>query len=630
MSDSYVTVENLGKSYGEKNLFSELNFGINKGQKIALVGANGSGKTTLMRIMAGKEPCDNGLVSYRKDLTLSYLPQHPLQDETGSIIDVLFSIKTPLMQAVRNYEEALSASASDTDIQTPDRLGHAIAEMERNDAWTYENQIKEILGKLNIKDIHQRIESLSGGERKKVALAAALISRSDLLLLDEPTNHLDIGMIEWLENILSSSNRTLLIISHDRYFIDNVCTDIYELDEARMNKYHGGFEYYLEKKAERQQEQAAQLAKARNLYKKELEWIRRMPQARGTKSRARIEAFEDLKETALGKSVETTRNFEVREQRIGSKILEINNISKSFDGRCIIDDFSHTYKKGDKIGIIGENGCGKTTLLEIITCGMKPDSGRVVLGQTVRIGYYTQNPPQEKPDTKVIDIIRRVSESIELSNGVSLSASQYLTHFGIPPAKQFTDYSLLSGGEKRLLNLLSVLMANPNFLVLDEPTNDLDIQTQLKLENFLENYKGCLLVVSHDRHFMDSVVSYLFVFQKDGGIKEFPGNYSDYLEYEKQHRKQSPEQKNIEKPVNAKPKNRDDKPKLSYRERIEKEEIEQRLADLGRARIEIEQRLNASDLDNDELNRISEEYKNILEETDLKEMRWLELSEKEG
>ena len=387
MSDSYVTVENLGKSYGEKNLFSELNFGINKGQKIALVGANGSGKTTLMRIMAGKEPCDNGLVSYRKDLTLSYLPQHPLQDETGSIIDVLFSIKTPLMQAVRNYEEALSASASDTDIQTPDRLGHAIAEMERNDAWTYENQIKEILGKLNIKDIHQRIESLSGGERKKVALAAALISRSDLLLLDEPTNHLDIGMIEWLENILSSSNRTLLIISHDRYFIDNVCTDIYELDEARMNKYHGGFEYYLEKKAERQQEQAAQLAKARNLYKKELEWIRRMPQARGTKSRARIEAFEDLKETALGKSVETTRNFEVREQRIGSKILEINNISKSFDGRCIIDDFSHTYKKGDKIGIIGENGCGKTTLLEIITCGMKPDSGRISYkGETLDAG----------------------------------------------------------------------------------------------------------------------------------------------------------------------------------------------------------------------------------------------------
>lgn len=630
MSDSYITVENLGKSYGEKNLFSELNFGINKGQKIALVGANGSGKTTLMRIMAGKEPCDNGLVSYRKDLTLSYLPQHPLQDETGSIIDVLFSIKTPLMQAVKNYEEALSASASDTDIQIPDRLSHAIAEMERNDAWTYENQIKEILGKLNIKDIHQRIESLSGGERKKVALAAALISRSDLLLLDEPTNHLDIGMIEWLENILSSSNRTLLIISHDRYFIDNVCTDIYELDEARINKYHGGFEYYLEKKAERQQEQTAQLAKARNLYKKELEWIRRMPQARGTKSRARIEAFEDLKEKALVKNVETTRNFDVREQRIGGKILEINNISKSFDGRCIIDDFSHTYKKGDKIGIIGENGCGKTTLLEIITCGMKPDSGRVVLGQTVRIGYYTQNPPQEKPDTKVIDIIRRVSESIELSNGVSLSASQYLTHFGIPPTKQFTDYSLLSGGEKRLLNLLSVLMANPNFLVLDEPTNDLDIQTQLKLENFLENYKGCLLVVSHDRHFMDSVVSYLFVFQKDGCIKEFPGNYSDYLEYEKQQRKQSPEQKNIEKPVNAKPKNRDDKSKLSYRERIEKEEIEQRLADLGRARIEIEQRLNVSDLDNDELNRISAEYKNILEETDIKEMRWLELSEKEG
>ena len=537
MAENYITVENLSKSYGEKPLFENIGFGINKGQKTALVAANGSGKSTLLKILAGKEPYDDGKLSFRKNISVAYLEQQPLQGVQASIMDVIFESDSPLMKTVKRYEQAVRAVQRDPSPKVQQELTNAISEMDSISAWNYESEVKEILGKLQIDDLEQSVATLSGGERKKVALCMVLLSNSEVLLLDEPTNHLDIQMIEWLENYLSKANQSLLVVSHDRYFIDAISTDIYELDNYTINKYHGNFAYYLEKKAERQQQQAAWQAKARNLYKKELEWIRRMPQARGTKSRSRIEAFEQLEQQLQQKVEQESKTFSVKSRRIGSKILEINNITKTYDDRVIIDDFSHTYKRGDKIGIVGSNGCGKTTFLEVITGKAKADRGKVTIGQTITIGYFTQNTPTEKPDTRVIDIIRRSTDSITLADGTHLSASQYLTYFGIPPQKQFTEYSLLSGGERRLLFLLEILITNPNFLILDEPTNDLDIYTQMKLENFLEDYDGCLLVVSHDRHFLDRICSQLFVFEQNGKIKEYPFSYTSYLEDKKSKQK---------------------------------------------------------------------------------------------
>lgn len=630
MAENYITIENVSKSYGEKELFSSVGFGINKGQKIALVAENGSGKSTLMKIIANRETPDNGSVSFRKSIAVSYLEQHPLQTENASIIDVLFNSPTPLMKTVKRYEQALLNSTKFSDENTEKELSDAMLEMDCQNAWNYESQIKEILGKLNITDLTKNVLTLSGGEKKKVALCAVLISKSEVLLLDEPTNHLDIEMIEWLEEYLSTANQTILFVSHDRYFIDKVSTEIYELEKGQICKYEGKFDYYLEKKAQRQQQESASLAKAKNLYKKELEWIRRMPQARGTKSRARIEAFNELKETVSNVNVTKYAELTVKAQRIGGKILEINNINKSFGERKIIDDFSHIYKKGDKIGIIGKNGSGKTTLLDIITEKIKPDSGKVTLGQTIKIGYYTQNPLEEKSDTKVIDIVKKISENILLADGTSMGASQYLTHFGIPPYKQHTHYGNLSGGEKRLLNLLCILMANPNFLILDEPTNDLDIHTQMKLETFLEQYQGCLMIVSHDRHFLDRIVSQLFVFNKEGKIKEFPGNYTDYLikEKENQKRQRLIEDKK-EKPILIKKKEGRNKVKLTYKEQKEKEEIEDLLPKMEVRKKDIEKLLSSGELINESLIEITQEYQTLLEEIEQKEFRWLELCSKE-
>jgi ATP-binding cassette subfamily F protein uup len=630
MAENYITIENVSKSYGEKELFSSVGFGINKGQKIALVAENGSGKSTLMKIIANRETPDNGSVSFRKSIAVSYLEQHPLQTENASIIDVLFNSPTPLMKTVKRYEQALLNSTKFSDENTEKELSDAMLEMDCQNAWNYESQIKEILGKLNITDLTKNVSTLSGGEKKKVALCAVLISKSEVLLLDEPTNHLDIELIEWLEEYLSTANQTILFVSHDRYFIDKVSTEIYELEKGQICKYEGKFDYYLEKKAQRQQQESASLAKAKNLYKKELEWIRRMPQARGTKSRARIEAFNELKETVSNVNVTKYAELTVKAQRIGGKILEINNINKSFGERKIIDDFSHIYKKGDKIGIIGKNGSGKTTLLDIITEKIKPDSGKVTLGQTIKIGYYTQNPLEEKPDTKVIDIVKKISENILLADGTSMGASQYLTHFGIPPYKQHTHYGNLSGGEKRLLNLLCILMANPNFLILDEPTNDLDIHTQMKLETFLEQYQGCLMIVSHDRHFLDRIVSQLFVFNKEGKIKEFPGNYTDYLIKEKENQKQQRliEDKK-EKPTLIKKKESRNKVKLTYKEQKEKEEIEDLLPKMEVRKKDIEKLLSSGELINESLIEITQEYQTLLAEIEQKEFRWLELCSKE-
>ena len=630
MAENYITVENLSKSYGEKPLFENIGFGINKGQKTALVAANGSGKSTLLKILAGKEPYDDGKLSFRKNISVAYLEQQPLQGVQASIMDVIFESDSPLMKTVKRYEQAVRAVQRDPSPKVQQELTNAISEMDSISAWNYESEVKEILGKLQIDDLDQSVATLSGGERKKVALCMVLLSNSEVLLLDEPTNHLDIQMIEWLENYLSKANQSLLVVSHDRYFIDAISTDIYELDNCTINKYHGNFAYYLEKKAERQQQQAAWQAKARNLYKKELEWIRRMPQARGTKSRSRIEAFEQLEQQLQQKVEQESKTFSVKSRRIGSKILEINNITKTYDDRVIIDDFSHTYKRGDKIGIVGSNGCGKTTFLEVITGKAKADRGKVTIGQTITIGYFTQNTPTEKPDTRVIDIIRRSTDSITLADGTHLSASQYLTYFGIPPQKQFTEYSLLSGGERRLLFLLEILITNPNFLILDEPTNDLDIYTQMKLENFLEDYDGCLLVVSHDRHFLDRICSQLFVFEQNGKIKEYPFSYTSYLEDKKSKQKaESQAKRSTEKTFteNKKPQREHSKRKLSYKEQRELEEIEKSLPDLEQQKAALEQQMNSGELTTEQLTEKSLLYQQILEQIDQKELRWLELNE---
>ena len=630
MAENYITVENLSKSYGEKPLFENIGFGINKGQKTALVAANGSGKSTLLKILAGKEPYDDGKLSFRKNISVAYLEQQPLQGVQASIMDVIFESDSPLMKTVKRYEQAVRAVQRDPSPKVQQELTNAISEMDSISAWNYESEVKEILGKLQIDDLEQSVATLSGGERKKVALCMVLLSNSEVLLLDEPTNHLDIQMIEWLENYLSKANQSLLVVSHDRYFIDAISTDIYELDNCTINKYHGNFAYYLEKKAERQQQQAAWQAKARNLYKKELEWIRRMPQARGTKSRSRIEAFEQLEQQLQQKVEQESKTFSVKSRRIGSKILEINNITKTYDDRVIIDDFSHTYKRGDKIGIVGSNGCGKTTFLEVITGKAKADRGKVTIGQTITIGYFTQNTPTEKPDTRVIDIIRRSTDSITLADGTHLSASQYLTYFGIPPQKQFTEYSLLSGGERRLLFLLEILITNPNFLILDEPTNDLDIYTQMKLENSLEDYDGCLLVVSHDRHFLDRICSQLFVFEQNGKIKEYPFSYTRYLEDKKSKPKvESQAKRSTEKTFaeNKKPQREHSKRKLSYKEQRELEEIEKSLPDLEQQKVALEQQMNSGELTTEQLTEKSLLYQQILEQIDQKELRWLELNE---
>lgn len=630
MAENYITVENLSKSYGEKPLFENIGFGINKGQKTALVAANGSGKSTLLKILAGKEPYDDGKLSFRKNISVAYLEQQPLQGVQASIMDVIFESDSPLMKTVKRYEQAVRAVQRDPSPKVQQELTNAISEMDSISAWNYESEVKEILGKLQIDDLEQSVATLSGGERKKVALCMVLLSNSEVLLLDEPTNHLDIQMIEWLENYLSKANQSLLVVSHDRYFIDAISTDIYELDNCTINKYHGNFAYYLEKKAERQQQQAAWQAKARNLYKKELEWIRKMPQARGTKSRSRIEAFEQLEQQLQQKVEQESKTFSVKSRRIGSKILEINNITKTYDDRVIIDDFSHTYKRGDKIGIVGSNGCGKTTFLEVITGKAKADRGKVTIGQTITIGYFTQNTPTEKPDTRVIDIIRRSTDSITLADGTHLSASQYLTYFGIPPQKQFTEYSLLSGGERRLLFLLEILITNPNFLILDEPTNDLDIYTQMKLENFLEDYDGCLLVVSHDRHFLDRICSQLFVFEQNGKIKEYPFSYTRYLEDKKSKQKaESQAKRSTEKTFaeNKKPQREHSKRKLSYKEQRELEEIEKSLPDLEQQKAALEQQMNSGELTTEQLTEKSLLYQQILEQIDQKELRWLELNE---
>ena len=625
MADALLTVENLTKSFGEKLLFEDISFGINAGQKTALIARNGTGKTSLLNIITGTALADAGKVVFRNDVRMAYLPQNPLMNETMTVREYVFASENKYVQAVNNYEKALlNIQLSPSGIHEK-QLQDAINTMDTIGAWDYENRVKEILSRLEVNDLDKTIAMLSGGERKKIALSKVLIDDANLLILDEPTNHLDIKMIEWLEEFLSKQNLSILMVTHDRYFLDNVCHDIIEIDKGHLFHYKGTYAYYVEKKAERQEIERREIEKAKNLYRTELDWMRRMPSARGTKARARIDAFYELKDKALQRIDDHRPTLSVKTERIGGKILEMYNVSKQYEGKALVDDFTYTFKKNEKIGIVGQNGVGKSTFLNIITQALKPDSGNIIVGQTVQFGFYTQNGLTESDDRRVIEIIKDVAEVIHLENGKEMTATQFLRHFGFDDSTQYNYYGNLSGGERRRLYLLKVLMANPNFLILDEPTNDLDIYTLEILEEFLENYKGCLIIVSHDRNFMDDLVDHLFVFEGNGKIRDYHSNYTDYIKLKEQEQRIATQQKREEKPKYERTKSAT---KPTYKQKQEYEQLTNEIEVLEKEKAELEQLMNSGqETDYEKLNSWATRIGEIRELIDEKELRWLELDE---
>ena len=625
MSDAILTVESLSKSYGEKTLFHEISFGLNAGQKTALIARNGTGKSTLLGILMGEQLPDGGRITFRNDIRVAYLPQNPHFDASQTLQNYIYSSENKYIQIVSSYEKALADIQSAHTKANEDALQHAINQMDSADAWSYENRIKEVLSRLNVRDFDKPLGSFSGGERKKIALSKVLIDDTDLLILDEPTNHLDISMIEWLEGFLAKQNLSILMVTHDRYFLDHVCGDILELEGGALFHYRGNYNYYVEKRAERIATEKAEVEKAKNLYRTELDWMRRMPQARGTKSRARIDAFYELEEKAHRRFDERKAELSVKTERIGCKILEMYNITKSIGGKKLVDDFSYVCKKGEKIGIVGANGIGKSTLLNIITGTLKADRGRVITGQTIQFGFYTQEGLREKDDRRVVEIIRDVAEVIKLRDGRELSATQFLRHFGFDDTTQYNYYGNLSGGERRRLYLLKVLIANPNFLILDEPTNDLDIYTLEILERFLLGYQGCLMVVSHDRSFMDNIVDHLFVFEGDGKIRDFPGNYTQYLQKRDSEQREQTLQKKSEKPQYERKRSA---AKPTYKQQQEYKALTEELQTLESEKKDLEQKLASPEgATAEQLAQWSERIGQVLAAIDEKELRWLELDE---
>ena len=618
---NYLSVEELSKSYDEKQLFEGLTFGLEQGQKAALVGVNGCGKSTLLRVVGGLEPPEKGKVSFRNGLSIAMLHQHPKFDENDTVFQSVFADDREELNVIRDYELALAKIESDPE-NAPD-ISPLIEKMDQLNAWEYEHQVKQILGKLGIHNLEQRMSELSGGQKKRVALAQALVVKSDFLILDEPTNHLDLEVIEWLENYLATQNLTLLMVTHDRYFLDKVTNEIVEIERGKAFRYKGNYSHFLEKKAERQEMEQSSIAKAKNLLKTELEWMRRQPKARGTKAKYRVDAFEGLKEKAGSGVKEEVMEVNLQSRRQGKKILELKNVRKSFGDKRMINDFNYVFKRGERVGLIGKNGVGKSTFLNIITQNLKPDSGELQVGQTIEIGYYAQDETVFDPTMKVIDVVKEVAEFITLADGSQVSASNLLGQFLFDPKVQYNLVGKLSGGEKRRLQLLRVLMANPNFLILDEPTNDLDIMTLNVLEDYLQKFSGCLMIVSHDRYFMDRLVDHLFVFEGGGVIRDFPGNYSDYrispgavkteVKGEKKEKSRAPKKENTQK--------------LGYKERLEFEQLEKEISKLEKSKSDLQNTLNLES-EYQKLEEISMEIKRLSEDLEEKEMRWLELSER--
>ncbi len=617
---NYLQAESITKSYGDLVLYSDLNFSVEKGQRVAIVANNGAGKTSLLRILAGVDQPDTGNVIIRNDISLSYLPQEPFLNANLTVLEEVFASANQTMLVIKEFEEA--CLSSDTQ-----RIDKATQAMENANAWDYEVRIKQTLSKLNITNFSQPINELSGGQKKRLALAKVLINEPDILILDEPTNHLDLNMIEWLEDLLNASKSTLIMVTHDRYFLDRVCNIIYEIDNRQIFKYKGNYSYYLEKREERITNQNIEIEKARQLYKKELDWINRMPQARGTKAKYRIDAFDDIKTKAFSEVKRQNLQIDMQGSRLGNKIIDIFNISKKYGNKVLLNDFSYKFMRGEKIGIVGANGIGKSTLLNIITGAIEYDSGHIEIGSTLNIGYYKQEHLPLNENKRVIEIIQEIADDIDMNDGRHLSPTQYLNYFMFPHDMHYSLVSKLSGGERKRLYLMTVLMHNPNFLILDEPTNDMDILTLNVLENFLQQFNGCVIIVSHDRYFMDKVVDHLFVFEGDGKIKDFPGNYTQYREW----RAAKDEAEKAEKTSNIKPQNvkerSTEKKKMSYKETKEFEQLSTDIEKLETEKAEIENLLSGGESDAKKIMELSQRFDLIVKEIDSKTERWLELSE---
>ena len=625
---SYLQVENLTKSFGDNLLFENISFGISDNQRVALIAKNGTGKTTLLNIIAGNEDYQSGSISFKRDLRVGYLDQNPDFPKNLSVIDACLQSDNEAVRTIAAYEHCM-LSENHTE------LDEILAQMDLHKAWDYETRIKQILGKLKIFNFEQLIGELSGGQLKRVALANVLISEPDLLILDEPTNHLDLEMVEWLEDFLKRSNMSLLMVTHDRYFLDRVCTSILEIDHQEMFQYNGNYSYYLEKRQERIENWTAESERTVNLYKKELEWMRRQPQARAHKAKSRQESFYEIEERAKQRRNNDKVQLDVKASYLGSKIFEAKYVSKAYGDLKILDNFYYNFARYEKMGIVGKNGTGKSTFLKMLLGEVKPDSGSFDVGETVVFGYYSQDGLAFDEQMKVIDVVRDIAEEVNLGNGKKMSASQFLQHFLFAPETQFNYVYKLSGGEKRRLHLCTVLMRNPNFLVLDEPTNDLDIVTLNILEDYLQSFKGCVIVVSHDRYFMDKVVDHLMVFKGNAELKDFPGNYTDYREWNELMEEQEKEirsQESKNKSQEAKDKTTENKPKpekkkLSYKEQKEFEALEAEIPQLEQQKANIENQLASGTLSSDEIIKASQLHGELNNLIDEKTMRWLELSE---
>ncbi len=626
MGQPVLQVENLTKSFGDLVLFNRIAFGLAEGERVGLIAKNGSGKSTLLHILSGKEGMDEGTVTFRRDLRVGFLEQDPSYPAGLTVLEACFHHGNPITELIREYEQCMATEGHP-------HLESLLERMDAEKAWEYEQKAKQILSQLHIDDFDRKVEHLSGGQLKRVALANTLITEPDFLMLDEPTNHLDLEMTEWLEEYLRQAKITLLMVTHDRYFLDRVCSEIIEIDNRSLYRYKGNYSYYLEKRQERVDAKNVEIERANNLYRTELEWMRRMPQARGHKARYREEAFYELQKVAKQRINEAQVKLDVKASYIGNKIFEADHLCKSFGDLKILDDFSYIFARYEKMGIIGHNGTGKSTFVKLLLGLVQPDSGTLEIGETVRFGYYSQEGLQFDEQMKVIDVVRRIAEVIELGNGKRLTASQFLQHFLFSPETQHSYVYKLSGGERRRLYLCTVLMGNPNFLVLDEPTNDLDIVTLQVLEEYLRTFKGCVIVVSHDRYFMDKVVDHLLVFNGQGDIRDFPGNYTQYRDWklerkamEREQAKQSQratEEKNLKVRLN-------NRRRLSFNERREMEQLEKDVARLEEEKRLIEEQLCSGTLSVDELTEKSKRLPVLNDELDEKSMRWLELSEIEG
>ncbi len=620
---NYLSVENLTKSFGDRLLFADLTFGIDQGQKVAIVAKNGSGKTTLLRCLMDLEQIDSGRVVYRNDIRVAFMEQTENMDETQTILESIFDHDLPELKALKKYNEALI----DND---QDKLNECYEELTELNAWDYEVRVNQILSVLKLTDSKRMIGSLSGGQKKRVALAKTLLSDADFMILDEPTNHLDLDMIEWLESYLSTSKSTLLMVTHDRYFLEVVCDTIFELSDETLYQYKGNFSYYLEKKAEREEQTQATIDKARNTFRKELEWIRRQPKARSTKSKSRVDAFDDIKKTAHQRIDKDEIDIPIKMERLGTKILELHHMGKSFGETKILNDFSYHFKRKERVGIVGQNGAGKTTFLNLIQGKETLDKGKVVVGETIVFGYYSQELIQVDPDKRVIEVIKDIAEYIPLEKGKQLSAAQLLERFLFSRDVHYQYVHKLSGGEKRRLKLLTVLMSNPNFLILDEPTNDLDIFVMSVLEDYLQLFEGCLIVVSHDRYFMDKMVDHLFVFEGNGEIKDIIGNYTDYRKNQKleaREIKNNPpkevvvkeEPKVVEKPV--------EKRKLSFKEKQEYDNLPNEIDKLEQEKERLTQELSDGSKTNQQIMDLGNQLAKVVADLEQKSDRWLELAE---